>query len=121
MEQKTKDAIFHDMMRKFAEGGKGITAEAFRDFVEAQNDDLRTGPKIGQKIPDFTLLESARQKLDSGQADGTKRAIAGFQPQRRLVTLLPQSARRAATHPWSTESARNQRGVDHLRLARSSQ
>ena len=57
MEQKTKDAIFHDMMRKFAEGGKGITAEAFRDFVEAQNDDLRTGPKIGQKIPDFTLLD----------------------------------------------------------------
>jgi hypothetical protein len=107
MEQKTKVAIFHDMMRKFAEGGKGITAEAFRDFVEAQNDDLRTGPKIGQKIPDFTLLESARQKLDSGQADGTKRAIAGFQPQRRLVTLLPQPARRAAALSRKTKGARH--------------
>jgi hypothetical protein len=51
MEQKTKDAIFHDMMRKFAEGGKGITAEAFRDFVEAQNDDLRNWSKDRPENP----------------------------------------------------------------------
>ena len=55
MDQKTKDAIFHDMMRKFAAGGKDITADAFRDFVEAQNDGYRTGPEIGEKIPDFAL------------------------------------------------------------------
>ena len=55
MDQKTKDAIFHDMMHKFAAGGKDITADAFRDFVEAQNDGYRTGPEIGEKIPDFML------------------------------------------------------------------
>jgi hypothetical protein len=58
MDQKTKDAIFHDMMRKFAAGGKDITAEAFRDFVEAQNDGCRTGPEIGEKVPDFRYLIS---------------------------------------------------------------
>ena len=55
MDQKTKDAIFHDMMRKFASGGKDITADAFREFVEAQNDGYRTGPEIGEEIPDFRL------------------------------------------------------------------
>jgi hypothetical protein len=55
MDQKTKDTIFHDMMRKIAAGGKDITAQGFRDFVEAQNDGYRTGPEVGEKVPDFTL------------------------------------------------------------------
>ena len=107
MDQKTKDAIFHDRMRKFAAGGKDITADAFRDFVEAQNDGYRTGPEIGEKIPDFALPDQAWEKVDSRRPDGTKWAAPGLQPQRRLVTLLPQPARRAAALSRNTEGARH--------------
>jgi hypothetical protein len=55
MEQKTKTAVLHDVIRKYAAGGRDITPNDWRQFVEAQNDGYRTGPEIGQKVPDFTL------------------------------------------------------------------
>ena len=51
MEQKTKAAILHEIIRKFASGGKDITPHDWRAFVDAQNDGYRTGPEIGAKIP----------------------------------------------------------------------
>ena len=57
MDQKTKAAILHEIIRKFAAGGKDITPGAWREFVEAQNDGYRTGPEIGEKAPDFTLTD----------------------------------------------------------------
>ena len=106
MEQKTKAAILHDIIRKFAAGGKDITPHDWRAFVEAQNDGYRTGPEIGTKVPDFTLARSAWQEQSTGRTDGIKWAAAGLQPQRRLVTLLPQPARRAAALSWKTQGAR---------------
>jgi len=82
---------------------------------------MRTGPEIGEKVPEFTLPDQFGRNRSLHDLTGPNGFAAGLQPQRRLVTLLPQSARRAATHSWSTESARNQRGIDYLRLARSSQ
>jgi len=55
MDQKIKSAILHDIIRKFAAGGKDITSDDWRDFVEAQNDDPHTGPEIGEPVPDFAL------------------------------------------------------------------
>jgi hypothetical protein len=55
MEQETKAAVLHDVIRKYAAGGQDITPDDWRQFVEAQNDGYRTGPEIGQKVPDFTL------------------------------------------------------------------
>jgi len=55
MDQKTKAAVLHEIIRKFAAGGKDITPGVWREFVEAQNDGYRTGPEIGEKVPDFTL------------------------------------------------------------------
>jgi hypothetical protein len=55
MEQKTKTAVLHDVIRKYAAGGRDITPNDWRQFVEAQNDGYRTGPEIGEKVPDFTL------------------------------------------------------------------
>jgi hypothetical protein len=55
MDQTTKSAVLHDIIRKFGAGGKDITPDDWRKFVEAQNDDPHTGPKIGEKVPDFTL------------------------------------------------------------------
>ncbi len=50
MEQKTKAAILHDIIRKFASGGKDITPHDWRAFVEAQNDGYQTGPEIGGRF-----------------------------------------------------------------------
>ena len=55
MDQKTKAAVLHEIIRKFAAGGKDITPGDWRQFVEAQNDGYHTGPEVGEKAPDFTL------------------------------------------------------------------
>ncbi|HVN91042.1 MAG TPA: hypothetical protein VMT61_14610 [Candidatus Binataceae bacterium] len=55
MEAQHKTNILHDIVRKMGAGGAEITSEGWLDFVEAQNDGFRTGPAVGEKIPDFTL------------------------------------------------------------------
>ena len=64
--------------------------------MEAQNDGYQTGPEIGTKVPDFTLPDQHGRSRALAELIGIKWAAAGLQPQRRLVTLLPQPARRAA-------------------------
>ncbi len=43
MESQTKTFVLHDVIRRFATGGKDITPAMWQDFVEAQNDGYRTG------------------------------------------------------------------------------
>ena len=35
--------------------GKKVDPADWKDFVRAQNEDLKTGPDIGERIPDFEL------------------------------------------------------------------
>jgi hypothetical protein len=113
MEQKTKAAILHDIIRKFASGGKDITPHDWKAFVDAQNDDYQTGPEIGTKVPDFRLPDQ-HGRSRALAAHGSEWAAAGLQPQRRLVTLLPQPARRAAALSWKTQGAWNQCRINYL-------
>ena len=78
MEQKTKAAILHDIIRKFAAGGKDITPDDWRAFVEAQNDGYRTGPEIGTKVPDFTLARPTWQEQSTGRTDGSNGLLLVF-------------------------------------------
>jgi len=55
MEAATKAFVLHDIIRRFATGGGDITPTEWQDFVEAQNDGYRTGPALGERVPDFTL------------------------------------------------------------------
>jgi hypothetical protein len=55
MEAKAKAEILHGVIRKFATGGSDITSEEWGRFVAAQNDGYRTGPEIGERVPEFTL------------------------------------------------------------------
>jgi len=55
MDAKAKADILHDIVRKMGAGGAGITTAGWLDFVEAQNDGFKTGPAVGEKIPEFTL------------------------------------------------------------------
>jgi hypothetical protein len=45
------------MMRRLGSGGGDITVEDWLKFVQAQNDDYRTGPAVGEKAPYFALTD----------------------------------------------------------------
>lgn len=53
MDMKTKTAILLGTMQKMASGG--LKRDDWQAFADAQNDDYRTGPEIGQQVPDFAL------------------------------------------------------------------
>jgi hypothetical protein len=55
MDAKAKAEILHGVIRKFGAGGRDITSEEWGQFVAAQNDGFRTGPEIGERVPDFSL------------------------------------------------------------------
>ena len=82
MDQKTKAAVLHDVIRKFAAGGKDITADVWRQFVEAQNDGYRTGPEIGDKVPDFTLPDQ----------QGRSRSLSELMGPNGLLLVFSRSA-----------------------------
>jgi len=54
MDTQTKANAFHEVLRKMA-AGERPDPRLWNEFVAAQNDDLKTGPQIGEKVPDFTL------------------------------------------------------------------
>ena len=55
MGPSAKAEVLHSVIAKFRAGGKDITSEEWGRFVAAQNDGLRTGPEIGERVPDFAL------------------------------------------------------------------
>jgi hypothetical protein len=60
-DQAARAKIFHDVLKKLAAGEKPDPA-LLNQFVKAQNDNPRSGPKLGEKVPDFVLPdENARE------------------------------------------------------------
>lgn len=57
MDSTRKASILHDTIRRLRSGGTDITTKDWLDFVEAQNDGYKTGPEIGEKVPDFALAD----------------------------------------------------------------
>jgi hypothetical protein len=53
MDTKTKASILLGTMQKIGSGQ--LKAEDWQAFAEAQNDGYRTGPEIGERVPDFAL------------------------------------------------------------------
>jgi hypothetical protein len=52
----SKADVLRDVVRKFASHEK-IEPGEFQAFVKAQNDDLKTGPPIGAKVPGLALAD----------------------------------------------------------------
>jgi hypothetical protein len=52
--RKTK--VLMDVPRQFGSGGKVDPAD-WADFVRAQNEGMTTGPRVGERVPDFTLAD----------------------------------------------------------------
>lgn len=57
MDATAKASILHGMIRRLGAGGADITLKDWLEFVQAQNDGYRTGPAIGEKVPQFTLTD----------------------------------------------------------------
>jgi hypothetical protein len=92
MDQAVKTSVLHDIVGKMGAGGAGITTSAWLDFVEAQNDGYQR-PRRRGKGTGLCAIRSARPNAILERIDGVERLAVGLQPQRRLVTLLPQPAR----------------------------
>jgi hypothetical protein len=77
MDQATKANIFHEVLKRRA-AGENIDPALWNDFVTAQNDDLRTGPKVGDKVPDFTLPDQNGMEHSLQQLMGPKGLLLVF-------------------------------------------
>jgi len=51
-----KNKVLSEVPKAFGAGQK-IDPADWKDFVRAQNDDLKTGPAIGERAPDFDLAD----------------------------------------------------------------
>src|SRR5256885_339100 len=78
MDATTKAAVLHDMVRRMGAGGVDITTDAWLKFVEAQNDGYQTGPEIGQKVPDFTLIDQHGQNRSLKELTGPNGLLLVF-------------------------------------------
>ena len=51
-----KNQVLTEVLKAFGTGQK-IDPADWKDFVRAQNEDLTTGPGIGERVPDFELAD----------------------------------------------------------------
>ncbi|HLW70197.1 MAG TPA: hypothetical protein VKS22_06205 [Candidatus Binataceae bacterium] len=54
MDTDTKSNAFREVLKQMSAGQKP-EPRLWSTFVAAQNDGLKTGPKIGDRVPDFSL------------------------------------------------------------------
>ena len=62
--------------------GKKVDPADWKDFVRAQNDDLNTGPAIGEKVPDFEL----------GDQNGKRWSLKNLMGRNGLLLVFTRSA-----------------------------
>jgi|SRR5215469_13780640 len=72
-----KTQVLNDVPRKFGNGGKIDWAE-WEDFVEAQNEGATTGPAIGERVPDFRLLDQNGRSWALDELKGTDGLLLVF-------------------------------------------
>jgi hypothetical protein len=82
MDPQTKANVLHDIVRKMGAGGGEITPAAWLEFVEAQNDGYRTGPAVGEKVPQFNLPDQ----------HGAMRSLANLTGPNGLLLVFSRSA-----------------------------
>jgi cytochrome oxidase Cu insertion factor (SCO1/SenC/PrrC family) len=78
MDATAKASILNSMIRRMGAGGADVTTRDWLDFVEAQNDGYQTGPDIGQKVPDFTLIDQHGQNRSLKELTGPNGLLLVF-------------------------------------------
>lgn len=61
MDSAVKADAFREVLKKMG-AGERPDPKLWGQFVAAQNDDLKTGPRIGEKVPDFTLPDQSGKR-----------------------------------------------------------
>jgi hypothetical protein len=61
LDDASRASIFHDALSKFAAGEKPDPV-LLNQFVSIQNAGVQTGPKLGEKVPEFTLPDQDARK-----------------------------------------------------------
>jgi hypothetical protein len=77
MDQVTKANIFHEVLKRRA-AGENVDPELWNQFASAQNDALHTGPRIGEKVPDFMLPDQSGNEHSLQQLMGQKGLLLVF-------------------------------------------
>ncbi len=70
--------VLHEVVRRF-ESGKQVEPELYQEFSKAQIEGLKTGPDVGQKVPDFTLPDYTGGRWTLAQLMGPKGLVLSFQ------------------------------------------
>ena len=69
MEATAKATVLNEILRRRA-AREPIKVEEWLQFVAAQNDEMRTGPEIDQKVPDFSLTDQHGKTRAMGDLTG---------------------------------------------------
>ena len=77
MDEATKVNIFHEVLKRRA-AGENVEPALWNDFVSAQNDALRSGPSIGEKVPDFKLPDQNGREHSQEQLMGPNGLLLVF-------------------------------------------
>ena len=78
-EDKPMDSteLINGILKKMGSGEKIDPAE-FKRFVDLQNADLKTGPAVGSKVPDFALEDQNGRQLTLHDLMGPKGMLLVF-------------------------------------------
>jgi hypothetical protein len=77
MDAQTKANAFHQVLKIMA-AGERPDPQLWSEFVAAQNDDGQTGPKIGEKVPDFTLPDQRGKQRSLKELMGPSGLLLAF-------------------------------------------
>ena len=69
--------LINGILKKMGSGEKIDPAE-FKKFVDLQNADLKTGPAVGSKVPDFALEDQNGRRLALHDLMGPKGMLLAF-------------------------------------------
>ena len=78
MDPAAKASILHGMIRRLGAGGSDISLKDWQQFVQAQNDDYRTGPAIGERVPPFELADQNGQRRTLDDLTGPRGLLLVF-------------------------------------------
>jgi hypothetical protein len=77
LDDASRARIFHEVLSKFAAGEKPDPA-LLNQFVSLQNAHVQAGPKLGEKVPEFTLPDQDGRKHTLGNLMGAKGLLLVF-------------------------------------------
>jgi hypothetical protein len=77
MDAATANKIFRDFLKKRVAGAK-IEPAMVKQFIDASNNDPKTGPKVGEEVPDFTLTDQNGKRWSLHELMGPKGLLLVF-------------------------------------------